>query len=976
MVVKKAWMAMATLLAFAALPACATSNVGTTAASSSGTGAGGGDGGSGGGASTVTGATGTGGNGIVCGDGDIATSEVCDDGNTDDGDGCSAACEFEKGWDCSGTKVTVCIEKCSDGLVVGKEKCDDGNTTKGDGCSDTCTVDNGYTCEGAPSQCGTVCGDGILAGKEECDDQNASTADGCSDLCKVEKGWTCVGQPSTCMTSCGDGILAGAEACDDHNFLPGDGCDDACLVEQFWTCTGEPSTCMTPCGDGNVVGTEVCDDQNTANNDGCNDICKPEPGYTCSGMPSKCVPTCGDGVLVAGAEVCDDGNLVNGDGCNAVCKKEPGFTCTGSTPTKCVTICGDGYAAGLETCDVGAPKPNDGCDDNCHAEHGYVCNNFPSVCQTVCGDGVVGGTEACDSGGVGPGCSASCIVLPGYTCSGEPSFCVTTCGDGVQAGKETCDDGNLINGDCCSNVCGAEAGCEVEANNGIPTANDFSALAISTTVKGTIKPAGDLDYYLVTIPAGQTAVLNVATLDGFNSSCVNLTQDSYLTVYDVNGVSLGTDDNSGPGSCAQLQVVGLAGGDYFVEVKSGSNSQFSYALQVQVQVVVCGNGTKEPGEQCDDGNAASGDGCSATCTFEVATEIEPNNTPAQALANPLFPVNQLWAGAITPSGDNDYYRIHLNTTSDLRIETFDGNGPGTCATIDTVIYLYGPNGTTQLATDDQGGINSCSLIDSNVAATFPGARHLAPGDYYVRVQSYLNSGVIGAYDVVVTYNAVCGNGVLEGAEQCDGGANCSANCDILPTCGDNFISVGESCEDGNTVSGDGCSATCQQEAGYSCTTALPNVCTAIISCPLPAQLFVYTATGLPTAIIDNVTITNTITVPTAGTVVQAVMQLDITHTYDADVDISLKSPASAAGIDISSDNGSSSDNYTNTIFSDNCTTPVASGVAPFNGCYKPEAPLSSFIGQPAAGNWVLGVGDDLIVYTGTLNSWKLTLCVQ
>ena len=32
---------------------------------------------------------------------------------------------------------------------------------------------------------------------------------------------------------------------------------------------------------------------------------------------------------------------------------------------------------------------------------------------------------------------------------------------------------------------------------------------------------------------------------------------------------------------------------------------------------VCGNGAPEAGEQCDDGNAPGGDGCSATCLVEV-----------------------------------------------------------------------------------------------------------------------------------------------------------------------------------------------------------------------------------------------------------------------------------------------------------------------------------------------------------------------
>ncbi|MDX9724565.1 MAG: DUF4215 domain-containing protein [Myxococcota bacterium] len=38
----------------------------------------------------------------VCGDGRIAGSEMCDDGNTNVGDGCSAVCVPEPGWICTG----------------------------------------------------------------------------------------------------------------------------------------------------------------------------------------------------------------------------------------------------------------------------------------------------------------------------------------------------------------------------------------------------------------------------------------------------------------------------------------------------------------------------------------------------------------------------------------------------------------------------------------------------------------------------------------------------------------------------------------------------------------------------------------------------------------------------------------------------------------------------------------------------------
>lgn len=40
----------------------------------------------------------------------------------------------------------------------------------------------------------------------------------------------------------------------------------------------------------------------------------------------------------------------------------------------------------------------------------------------------------------------------------------------------------------------------------------------------------------------------------------------------------------------------------------------------------CGNGVQDPGEQCDDGNTTSGDGCSASCTIE-----DPDSCPGPTL---------------------------------------------------------------------------------------------------------------------------------------------------------------------------------------------------------------------------------------------------------------------------------------------------------------------------------------------------------
>jgi len=67
----------------------------------------------------------------------------------------------------------------------------------------------------------------------------------------------------------------------------------------------------------------------------------------------------------------------------------------------------------------------------------------------------------------------------------------------------------------------------------------------------------------------------------------------------------------------------------------------------------------------------------------------------------------------------------------------------------------------------------------------------------------------------------------------DGGAAgpSPAQCDIgafeLGGCGDGFVDAGEACDDGNNVDGDGCSATCTVETGFSChqtSVDLPSIC--------------------------------------------------------------------------------------------------------------------------------------------------------
>lgn len=96
-----------------------------------------------------------------------------------------------------------------------------------------------------------------------------------------------------------------------------------------------------------------------------------------------------------------------------------------------------------------------------------------------------------------------------------------------------------------------------------------------------------------------------------------------------------------------------------------------------------------------------------------------------------------------------------------------------------------------------------------------------------------------------TPSAVCGNGVRDPGESCDDGNltsadGCSPSCARMrgfdcddstpnkctPRCGDG-VRIDEACDDGNIVDDDGCSHDCHVEAGWSCDLAAPSTCSAL-----------------------------------------------------------------------------------------------------------------------------------------------------
>ncbi len=155
----------------------------------------------------------------VCGDGYLAVTEGCDDGNDIDDDACTNLCA---------------PSGCGDAVVGPGEACDDGNDIDDDACTNLCAL---------PS-----CGDGNLGPDELCDD---GPANGDDRPCKLD----CT------LAVCGDGVvLAGSEVCDDGNDIDGDACSNTCTA--------------TACGDGVVQPGEACDDGNRSDDDTCSATCE------------------------------------------------------------------------------------------------------------------------------------------------------------------------------------------------------------------------------------------------------------------------------------------------------------------------------------------------------------------------------------------------------------------------------------------------------------------------------------------------------------------------------------------------------------------------------------------------------------------------------------------------------------------------------------------------------------------------------
>lgn len=246
---------------------------------------------------------------------------------------------------------------------------------------------------------------------------------------------------------------------------------------------------------------------------------------------------------------------------------------------------------------------------------------------------------------------------------------------------------------------------------------------------------------------------------------------------------------------------------------------------------ICGDGLVRGTETCDDHGTAPGDGCGATCQSEAGWTCSGQPSACAATCGDgLVRGSETCDDHGTAAGDG--------CSATCRGETgwTCGGQPSACASICGDGLRRGSE-----TCDDHG---------------------TAPGDGCDATCHTETGFTCTGQPSVCT--AVCGDGLILGAESCDDGCGspggafpggcgstggafpapgdgCDTSCEIevgwgcsgqpsvcAPICGDGLVEGDETCDDGDLTSGDGCNAACRIEAGFNCAGE-PSGCVSICS---------------------------------------------------------------------------------------------------------------------------------------------------
>ncbi|MBN1605777.1 MAG: DUF4215 domain-containing protein [Polyangiaceae bacterium] len=439
---------------------------------------------------------------------------------------------------------------------------------------------------------------------------------------------------------------------------------------------------------------------------------------------------------------------------NSQAGAEPSEGGSGNEPPP--PLLGDGGAAGSGTCEAGS----------CGLA---TAGSGP---QLLCGNSRLDDGEGCDDGNAvpGDGCDGRCRVESGYECEKPGEKCVSTlsCGDGKPGPNEACDDGNTKSNDGCSSKCQVEEGfqclefgekCEPKSTDEEPECGN-----------GAVEEGESCDDGNTESDDGCSA--KCATEDGWicRKAGEDCERDEYCGDGILNGDEECDDGNTRAGDCCN----GTCALEPNCTCRTPSTPS-NPPHQICSSTVVCGDGKVTGSEACDDGNKDSDDGCSSDCnTVEPGYRCPSDGGPCTVAVETCGNA-KLDAGEECDDGQ-DPMKSGDGCSADCKVE------PG---------YVCPTAGA------------KCSLI------------------------AYCGDGKVS-----FVRGETCDDGVDPDTDEPADGDGCSASCTVEPfwhctgepsecvytvKCGDKKRTGDETCDDGNTASGDGCDGTtCQVEEGWSC----------------------------------------------------------------------------------------------------------------------------------------------------------------
>jgi hypothetical protein len=223
-------------------------------------------------------------------------------------------------------------------------------------------------------------------------------------------------------------------------------------------------------------------------------------------------------------------------------------------------------------------------------------------------------------------------------------------------------------------------------------------------IPGYIEVPGDADFFLFAAEANWSYIIRTDRLTP--------EMDTVLTLYAPDGRTvLAEDDNSGGGRASRIAWSAPASGTYFVAVRHASSSGTGgYELVIE-----------RSGYADDYGNEPA-----------AAATIPTDGTMIN--------------GRIEVPGDIDYFSFPARAEGEYTITTSNLSPE-----MDTVLTLYGTDGRTALAEDDNGGGGRASKIEWTCPASgtyFIAVRHARPqgtGSYSLAISAVLKLQEVGSF---------------------------------------------------------------------------------------------------------------------------------------------------------------------------------------------------------------------------------------